>query len=366
MTPARLVTLLACALVAAGTARAQDSQFGIVGLGTPGRWESGRARTGAGAFAAFDPASTVTETALAEIGSLSASVAEGATFRHLEGPGLSSWLRSTRYPLFAVGGPVSSGVFVGGGYTTYLDRSFEAVTRDSVVLRDAMEHFTDAIKSDGGVSDLRLAAAARLGSRVTLGVGLHLLAGSTRMTATRNFDDSTVYFTVQQAGTVRYAGLGVSGSVLLAVTPTVSLAGFARRDGHLSAYVADTLVTRSDLPATVGGALRWTPVANARLAGSVMWRSWSRTGPNAFDTFNWTAGLELGRAAPVRVGVRGGQLPFGATGSAPTEWGVAAGTGRVLANGRGFLDIGVERLARDGSGLRERLWTIVLGLTLRP
>src|SRR5439155_578128 len=150
MTPARLVTLLACALVAAGTARAQDSQFGIVGLGTPGRWESGRARTGAGAFAAFDPASTVTETALAEI-------------------------------------------------------------------------------------------------------GLHLLAGSTRMTATRSFDDSTVYFTVQQAGTVRYAGLGVSGSVLLALTPTVSLAGFARRDGHLSAYVADTLVTRSDLPATVGG-----------------------------------------------------------------------------------------------------------------
>ena len=70
--------------------------------------------------------------------------------------------------------------------------------------------------------------------------------------------------------------------------------------------------------------------------------------------------------APVRVGVRGGQLPFGATGSAPTEWGVAAGTGRVLANGRGFLDIGVERLARDGGGLRERLWTIVLGLTLRP
>ena len=229
-----------------------------------------------------------------------------------------------------------------------------------------MEHFTDAIKSDGGVSDLRLAAAARLGSRLTLGVGLHLLTGSTRMTATRTFDDTTVYFNVQQTGTVRYSGLGVSGSVLLRVTPTVSLAGFARRDGQLSAYVADTLVRRSALPATAGGALRWTPRPNARLAGSVMWRSWSRTGPTGFDTFNWTAGLELGRATPVRIGVRGGQLPFGAAGSAPTEWGVAAGTGRVLARGHGFLDIGVERLARDGSGLRERLWTLLLGLTIRP
>ena len=366
MTRARLLTLLACALVAGRTARAQDSEFGIRGLGTPGRWESGRARTGGGAFAAFDPASTLTEAALADIGSVTASVAEAATFRHVEAPGVGTWLRSTRYPLLTVGGPVSSGLFVSGGFSTYLDRSYNAVTRDSVVLRGVTQQFTDAITSDGGVSDVRLAAAARIGSRLALGAGLHLLAGSTRMTATRNFDDTTVYFDARQTGTVRYEGLGVSGSALLTVTPTVSLAGFARRDGHLSGYVGDTLVTRTDLPATVGAALRWTPLASARFAASVMWRSWSRAGPNMFDTVNWAAGLEVGKGAPLRVGVRGGQLPFGVTGTAPSEWGAAVGLGRVLAGGHGLLDVGLERLARDGGGLHERVWTLVLGLTVRP
>ena len=32
----------------------QDSQFGIRGLGTPGRWESVRARSTGGAFGPFD------------------------------------------------------------------------------------------------------------------------------------------------------------------------------------------------------------------------------------------------------------------------------------------------------------------------
>jgi hypothetical protein len=102
------------------------------------------------------------------------------------------------------------------------------------------------------------------------------------------------------------------------------------------------------------------------VAGSVAWRSWSSTGPDAYDTINWSAGLELGPPGDgVRIGGRGGQLPFGPGGSAPTEWGVAAGLGRTFSGNHGVLDIGVERLVRDGGGLHERVWTVLFGLTIR-
>ncbi len=361
------LTLLACAaLGCARLARAQDSQFGIAGLGTPGRWESVAARTGGGAFAAFDPTSPLSDATLADVRTLTASAGGGTTYRQVEGPSGTTWLRNTRYPTLTVGGPVSKRLSVGGGYSTYLDRTYNVVTRGDTVLRGVTQSYTDAIASDGGVTDVRVALAARLGTNVAVGVGLHLLAGSTRMTVNRRFDDSTAYVGTQQKATPRYDGVGASASALVTVTPTLSLALLARGDGRLSTRLGDTLIARSALPATLGGALRWAPVASARFAGSVLWRSWSRVGQNAFDTVNWTAGLELGGAAPFRVGVRGGQLPFATTGSAPTEWGVSVGVERAFARGRGILNAGLERLARDGGALHERVWTVLFGLAVRP
>src|ERR1051325_1248093 len=95
-------------------------------------------------------------------------------------------------------------------------------------------------------------------------------------------------------------------------------------------------------------------------------RADSTGGPSAHDTFNWSAGAELGPAtSPIRLGARGGQLPFG-IGKAPTEVGYSAGLGRSFSQGRGRLDVGIERLQRKGTGLTERVWTLLLGLTVRP
>jgi hypothetical protein len=53
-------------------------------------------------------------------------------------------------------------------------------------------------------------------------------------------------------------------------------------------------------------------------------------------------------------------------GKAPTEVGYSAGLGRQFSGGRGRLDVGLERLQRSGPGLNERVWTFLLGLTVRP
>jgi hypothetical protein len=69
---------------------------------------------------------------------------------------------------------------------------------------------------------------------------------------------------------------------------------------------------------------------------------------------------------PVRFGVRGGQLPFGPGSSAPTEFGVSAGSGFQFSAGRGVVDFGLERLRRTGGGMTESAWTVLIGVSVRP
>src|SRR2546425_8495641 len=136
-------------------------------------------------------------------------------------------LRATRFPLMGVAGRVAPRLAVAGGFTTSLDRSWDVTLRDSTVLRGELERYWDEITSDGSVGDIRLAAASRLSRRLAIGAGIHILAGSTRMTAERRFDDST-FHAVGQVAEVRYDGVGVSGGVLIGVAPGVTIAGWAR------------------------------------------------------------------------------------------------------------------------------------------
>jgi len=345
---------------------AQDSQFGIRGLGTPGRWESVRSRSTGGAFGPFDPLSPLSEAGLADVPQLTATAMQTASYRDAAVAGTTSALRATRFPLLNVAGRVHRRLAIAAGFTTYLDRSWDVTQRDSVLLRGTLERYTDEITSDGSIADLRLAAASRLSRRIAVGAGLHLLSGSTRETAERRFDD-TSFHSVQQLAEVRYSGIGVSGSLLLGVAPGLSVTGWARADNRLRATVADTTSAETDLPRMAGGGILLALSPSVRFAGSVAWRGWARAGAGAFDTWSWSAGAEIGSGhMPLRFGVRGGQMPFGPGPTAPTEFAAAAGTGRAFAQGRALLDVGVERLERRGGGLTERVWTALVGLTVRP
>ncbi|HEX4602013.1 MAG TPA: hypothetical protein VH116_11520 [Gemmatimonadales bacterium] len=359
-----LAVVAAAGSGAAGLA-AQDSQYGIRGLGTPGRWESVRARSTGGAFGPFDAVSPLMEASLADLDHITAGAMAGASYRTVDAGGTSSALRATRFPLLALGGPVSARLVLGGGFTTYLDRSWGVTSRDSAVLRGVNQRYTDSLTSDGSVADLRLALAGRVGPRLALGGAVHLLAGSTRVTAQRRFDDTT-YHVTQQIDEVRYDGFGVSGSALLTVVPGLRLAAWARSDNRLRARVGGATVAENDLPRMAGGGVRFAPSPTARFAVAAAWRSWSRAGAGAFNTWNWSAGAELGGQAPFRFGVRGGQLPFGPGTTPPTEFAVAAGLGRLFSAGHGLIDLGVERLRRQGGGLTEQVWTLLVGITIRP
>ncbi|MGH7699928.1 MAG: hypothetical protein ACREMJ_05360, partial [Gemmatimonadales bacterium] len=269
--------LLAAALLAAGSPgrlAAQDSQFGIAGLGTPERGESVRARATAGAFGLFDPLSPMADAAVVALQRLTASASGATSYRTVELGGETAELRSTRFPALTVGGPVFGRVRAAGGFTAYLGRSYRIETRDSVVLRGEVEPYTDEIASDGGVTDLRVAAALPLTRRLVIGGSLHLLTGSTRATAIRRFDDSLAYRPASYVDELRYEGLGGSASVLLDLGRGLQVAAYVRSDTRLE-YRGSGTSGAYDLPVSVGGGAAWRPSDRVALAAAAHRRTWS-------------------------------------------------------------------------------------------
>src|SRR5439155_23446609 len=154
---------------------AQDSPFGIRGLGVPGRLESVRSRSTGGAFAAFDPQSALDEASIAGATRLTATTAGAASRMSDDLAGTPATRRTARFPLLQVYGTTWADVAMGGGYTSYLDRSYKVVIQDTVTLGGSRQAVTDTRISDGGVSDLRFVVARRMSTHLFIGAGFHIL-----------------------------------------------------------------------------------------------------------------------------------------------------------------------------------------------
>src|SRR5437879_10233705 len=100
MRPAVGIAVVAMTLLTASPRdlSAQDSQYGIRGLGTPGRWESVRARSTGGAFGPFDPLSPLMEAQLADVGHLTGGAMTATSYRDAETGGSTTALGETRFP----------------------------------------------------------------------------------------------------------------------------------------------------------------------------------------------------------------------------------------------------------------------------
>src|SRR2546429_2790791 len=138
----------------------------------------------------FRSLAPVMEAQLADVGHLTGGAMTATSYRDAETGGSTTALRKTRFPLLQLAGPIGTRFALGGGFTTYLDRSWDVTLRDSVVLRGVNQPYTDELTSNGSVADLRLAAPSRPSPRPALGAAVHLLSGSTRQTPERRLDDT--------------------------------------------------------------------------------------------------------------------------------------------------------------------------------
>ena len=376
-----LVVALLTALPAA--ASAQSSQFGVRGLGLPGREQSARAMGAGGAFSFFDPASSVSPASLAYLGSLTASFTVLNDYRSSTDPAGTGSIRDFRFPQFAVGGPIPhKPVWVGLSYSNYTTRDYSLVFPATVILRGLPVGVNDTIQSRGGINDLQLAVAYRPASRIAIGLGAHIFTGINRLSVHRVFGDSA-YLASRQSSELSFSGFGVSLSVLTQLTRTLTVGLLARADGHVS-IEEDSLPNpqRVDLPVTFGGAIRWQPSRKLALAGQVLAHNWSRAnddiiangGVGAINTVEAAGGIEFTpdprrpQRRPLRLGFRYAKLPFPlAAGAEAKEYGVSAGTGYSFAADRAGIDLSVERVWRSqDSQFDERAWLVTLGVTVRP
>ena len=286
-------------------------------------------------------------------------------------------LSSTRFPLGQFGGAIPGTPFsFAVGYSQYSDRSYDLRGSDTVTLRGQQVGFEERTTSRGGIADLRGVLAMRVGSRLRLGVGAHILNGSAKLALSGVFTDPAYQsYRIESEETVR--GYGFSGGVTWAPASRFGLGLAVRTDQKANVDVDSVRVGSVDLPLSVAGGFQFSPHPAVRWSTTVMWRKWSSAnldigGTRAFDTWEVGSGIELGGASqsesrfPLRVGVRYATLPFSANDRQAHELDVALGIGASMASGRGLVDLALERAMRSGAGASENAWQILWTVTVRP
>jgi hypothetical protein len=330
-----------------------------------------------GGFAMFDALSAVNPATAANFQVLTASVASGTTFRRYSAAGTEvSGLRETRFPGGIVGGGVGNGpVSFAVGFSGFAERSFDIQSSGIDTAAGVPVEVTDRLSADGGIVDMRAAIGWRLHQRFQVGAAVHVLNGSSRVIAERDFTDSDLR-PFNQVSTFSFNGVGVSAGLNWQVASALQLGVSGRWNGGLESTVGASSTT-IDMPLSVQGGLLVAPSRQLLWTATVEWSSWSRAAgeldaqtAGVFDTWSIGSGVELGVPStrlPIRLGAYYGKLPFSPSADAqPYEWSLSAGTGYALSGGRFRLDAAVERLIRDGGGAAERGWHLSFGISVRP
>ena len=377
----RRLLFLALLALSPATVAAQASQFGVRGLGVPGRPLSTRAAGSSGAFAMFDAESGLNPATIGGLPAMTATFNATQSFRNVENPAGSESLRDTRFPYMSFGGPARGSPFaIAVSYSTYTNRDFSNATLDTLELRDVLIPVFDTLSSRGGMSDLRLAGSFRARERSVLGASFHILTGTNRMEQHRTFTDDQ-YLPVQQSTELSFAGLGVSVGAVQQLGRSLWVAAMARSDGGASVERDSAPVGDIDLPYSLGLALRWKAGARLDLAGHGIFRTWSGAnsdllalgGAGADNTVEFAFGGEFvsdprrPNRTPIRFGAHYATLPFLLPpGLQPTEFAASLGSGVRFAQDRGSVDVAVGYLTRSTGDFEERGFTLSFGVVVRP
>lgn len=372
-----LTLLMGVTVASAAPLWAQNSVYGVRGIGFPERPISVRARAMGGGFAMFDALSPLNPATAANFRVLAASVSAGTTFRRYTADGTEvSGLRETRFPGGMVGGGVGNGpVSFAVGYAGFAERSFDIQRTGVDTAAGVPVEVSDRLSADGGIVDMRAALGWRIAPTFQVGAAMHVLNGSSRVVAARDFIDSD-FRQFNQVSTFSFNGVGVSAGLNWQVASIMQMAFAGRWNGGLKSRVGSSSAT-IDMPVSVHGGLLLAPSRQILWSATAEWTSWSRAAGDldaetrgVFDTWSIGSGLELGAIStrlPIRLGAYYGTLPFSPSADAqPYEWSLSAGTGYALSGGRFRVDAAVERLIRDGAGAAERGWHVSFGISVSP
>ncbi len=369
---------------AAGSAAAQGT-LGSQGFGYPPGQVSTRVLATGGALAEFDGFTPLNPAALGSWGRSGIYVQYSPEFRKLNTDGGDESSTLVRFPLVAAALAIGNRATLGAGFSTLLDRSWETVFSDSVILPDDTVSYRARFRTVGAINDARLALAYGVTQWLTLGAGVHAFTGENRQTVRVDFDsasfnDSSVALPFAQASALSYSGGALSGGFEVRLGE-FAVAGSGRAGGRVRAYEGDTLVGRADAPRRMGFAARFTGIAGTVIAARANWDEWStfaglfspNSAARAFDAWDVGVGAEvkgpgfLGNDLPVRAGFRRRTLPFSVSGDRVRETDLSVGLGVPVSRLRGSIDLALQRSLRRSEGdVSENAWTFSIGIAVKP
>jgi hypothetical protein len=363
--------------VGAASAAAQNSVYGIRGLGFPGRGVNTRGRALGSGLLALDAGSVGNPAAVSSYGSVSVEIMGETNLRdYTIDTTRVTGLSDTRFPLAQLGGRIGRSPFAFGiSYSQYTERSYDITNSDTILLRGQAIGFDERTTSRGGISDLRGALGYRLGTAFRIGAALHLLTGSAKLTFLREFSDSS-YRPYRIESEEKVSGYGVSVGASWAPAARLVLGLALRSDSRAHISVDSVDEGYVDLPVSVIGGAQLSATRTVRWSASVAWRSWGSADADilghAFDTWEVGTGIEVGGPEtgvskfPLRIGARYATLPFGPTTEQPHELDLALGLGAAFASNRGLADLAIERVYRRGAGADETAWQLSWTVSVRP
>ena len=378
----RLVLLLGGALILTAPLSAQSSEFGIRGIGLPGRAASVRALALGGSIGLLDPVSSENPASLAGLGQMTSIFTSSNSWGQSSNPTGSANIREARFPHVLIGGPLPrTPVALAVSYSNYAVRDFTIATSGTDSPRGIPVGVVDTLSARGGVNDLRIGASWSVNKRFAVGGGIHFLTGSNRLAARRIWADSG-YEAPQEHAELNFTGLGFSAGAMWHPTLRLELGGAFRSDGNLKMRrdSSDVVVNTIGLPVTLSGDARYLLRTGMSASVQVTSRNWAVAdqgvkaagGIGADNTLEMSGGLELVRNIrhpanwPIRLGARHTTLPFLLLpGDQPKETGFSIGTGRRFSADRGGFDISLEHLTRSASaGYRETAWVFSFGISV--
>ena len=374
------VALTALTVVCFASAAQAQGAISLQGLGYPPGQFSARAEGTAGGLADFDALSLTTPASLAGVTSSALFFQYSPEFRKVTTPSGSASTLTARFPVIAGMLPMGPNWTLGLSSSTFLDRSFEtSLERTQVVgAQTDTVTLTERTKVLGGIDDIRLALAFSNTPKFRIGLGGHVFSGSSRITFSQLFPDSSRYISTSQNERIGYVGF--AGSVGVEFHPSRAL-GFAlsgRKGGTLRAEAGDTTLGTGHVPDHYSGSVIFEGIPGAAISARVAHDAWSSlsslsaTGVKAFDSWDTSIGAEasgprlISRVITVRVGARFRTLPFAYNGEKVAENAFAFGLGVPLTRERATLDLSLQRASRSAADIEERGFILSFGLRVSP
>ena len=379
-------------VLAAAGARAQGN-VSTQGYGFPPGHLGTRSQGSAGAVAEFDEESPVNPASLIGWNNPGVHVQYDPEFRRVR---LASGARVpnttiSRFPVVIAAIPVSPRGAMGVSIATLLDRTFLTTTTNRRLIGAESLYVTERVRAVGGMSDVRLGGAYRLGRLATVGAAAHVITGENRLTRAAAFNreqpgggtigSDSGFVTYGQDVALGFSGIAFSAGAQLLPTRNLGIAVSGRYGGNIRATrqveSGDSVVTRAEVPHRWGIGLKYQGITRTLLAAGVQWDGWSALqslGVDAVarDAYTYSLGAEtggprvLGTVVTLRGGVRLRTLPYEALGEQVRERAITGGFGVPVAFNRAQIGVSVQHAARTAGDARETGWTFGFGLTVRP